>query len=76
MVYANAIINISSNILEPWRICGRFEDGFSVTVGANDEDSCIATLIDLTEKHGDLVWYSGYEDPDYLGGEYIDSTDS
>lgn len=71
MIYANAIIDISSAFLEPWRICGKFKDGFTATVGANDENSCMTKLIELTEKHGELVWYSGYEDLDYRGGEYI-----
>lgn len=47
------------------------EDGFTVTVGGNDEEDCMQRLIDLQEKHGDLTWYSGYVDQDYAAGEYI-----
>lgn len=71
MVYKNTVMNIESQFCEPWRICGRYKDGFSVTVGGNDEPECMAKLIGLADKHGDLVWYSGYEDLDYCGGEYI-----
>lgn len=71
MIYSNKISDIRSNILEPWRICGEYEDGFSVTVGGNDEEDCMVMLIDLTEDHGELTWYSGYSDEDYEAGEYI-----
>lgn len=71
MIYSNKISDIRSNILEPWRICGEYEDGFSVTVGGNDEEDCMVMLIDLTEDHGELTWYSGYRDEDYEAGEYI-----
>ena len=28
-------------------------------------------LIELQEKHGELTWYSGVCDEDYVDGEYI-----
>ena len=71
MIYNNIISDISSVILEPWRICGKYEDGFYVTVGGNNEEECIQKLSDLEEKHGSLVWYSGHQDEDYESGEYI-----
>lgn len=71
MVYNNTISDIESQIMEPWRMCGEYADGFTVTVGGGDEESCMAMLIDLTEKHGELTWYSGYQDEDYQAGEYI-----
>lgn len=71
MIYNNTISDIESSIFEPWRICGKYTDGFSVTVGGNNEEDCMQRLIDLQEKHGDLTWYSGYEDQDYSAGEYI-----
>lgn len=52
-------------------ICGEYKDGFSVTIGGNDEEDCMQQLIDLQEKHGDLTWYSSYTDQDYAAGEYI-----
>lgn len=71
MIYNNTISDIDSCILEPWRICGEYEDGFTVTVGGNSEEDCMEKLIDLQEKHGDLTWFSGYKDQDYEAGEYI-----
>ena len=46
-------------------------DDFEVTVGSNDESDCMEKLGELTEQHGELVWYSGYVDEDYANGEYI-----
>lgn len=71
MIYENVVSDIDSCVFEPWRMCGEYEDGFSVTVGGNDETDCMQRLIDLQEKHGDLTCYSGYVDQDYVAGEYI-----
>lgn len=71
MIYNNTISDIESSIFEPWRICGEYKDGFSVTIGGNDEEDCMQRLINLQEKHGNLTWYSGYTDQDYAAGEYI-----
>lgn len=59
------------NILYPWKMCGEFADGFEITVGGNDEGDCIWYLNQYTDQHGELVWYSGYCDEDYVDGEYI-----
>ena len=70
MIYYNTISDIKSAILEPFRMCGRFVDDFEVTVGSNDESDCMEKLGELTEQHGELVWYSGYVDEDHAeGGE-------
>ncbi len=71
MIYNGTISDIDSCILEPFRMCGRFVDDFEVTVGGNDDDDCISKLDNLTERHGELIWYSGYVDDDYENGEYI-----
>ena len=71
MIYNDTISDIKSCIYEPWRMCGEYTDGFSVTIGGNDEEDCIQRLIDLQENHGNLTWYSGYTDLDYIAGEYI-----
>lgn len=71
MIYNNTISDIRSNILEPWRMCGEYEDGFDVTVGGGSEEDCMNLLADLESKHGKLTWYSGYSDKDYEAGEYI-----
>lgn len=59
------------NFAYPWKMCGRYSDGFEITVSGNNETDCICKLIELEEKHGKLEWYSGYSDEDYEGGEYI-----
>lgn len=58
-------------VIYKWKICGKFADGFEITVGGADEYECMGKLGDLTEKHGELVWYSGYTDENYEAGEYI-----
>ena len=57
-------------ILCKWKICGEYADGFKITVGGNSESECMEKLGNLTEKHGELVWYGGYADEDYTDGEY------
>lgn len=59
------------NICYPWKMCGEYADGYETVVGGFDESDCMGKLIDGTEKHGDLTWYSGYNDEDYTDGEYI-----
>lgn len=71
MIYNNIISDIQSSVLEPWRVCGEFQDGFVATVGGGSEEACMETLADLSDKHGELIWYSGYSDEDYASGEYI-----
>lgn len=71
MIYNDTISDIEGVVLEPWRVCGEYKDGFTVTVGGNNEEDCMEKLIELIDKHGDLIWYSGYHDDDYANGEYI-----
>ncbi len=71
MIYYDTISDIKSTILEPFRMCGRFADDFEATVGGNDECDCMEKLDEMTERHGELVWWSGYADEDYVAGEYI-----
>ena len=63
MIYNNTISDIRSNILEPWRMCGEYEDGFDVTVGGGSEEDCMNLLADLESKHED------YEAGEYIGRE-------
>lgn len=70
-MYSNMISDIKTQVMEPWRVCGEFKDGFSVTVGGNSEEDCMQKLIDLSDKHRNLIWYSGYSDEDYEAGEFI-----
>lgn len=59
------------SILYHWKICARYEDGYETIVSGNDEDDCMWKILDLTEKHGECTWYSGYCDENYVDGEYI-----
>lgn len=57
--------------LWPWKMVGRYSDGEEITVGGCNEEDCVGKLIGLTEKHGELTWYSGVSDKNYSCGEYI-----
>jgi len=59
------------NILYPYKMVGRYEDGFEIEVGGNDEGDCIWYLDKYSENHGELVWYSGVCDDYYIDGELI-----
>lgn len=50
MIYENIISDIDSCIYESWRMCGEYEDGFTVTVGGNDEEDCMQRLIDYRKN--------------------------
>ena len=54
-----------------WKMIGRYADDEEVTVGGQSEEDCMYKLIEKQEKHGDLIWYSGITDEDYVDGEYI-----
>lgn len=62
---------MSNKLCYPWKMVGRYEDDYETEVGGNNEEDCMGKLIDLQEKHGNLVWYSGLCDEDYEAGEYI-----
>lgn len=62
---------MSINIIYPWKMAGRYADDSEVEVGGFDEEDCMYKLIALQEKHGELTWYSGISDEDYVAGEYI-----
>lgn len=55
----------------PWKMVGKYADGYEAIVGGFDEDDCMYKLVYLQDKHGNLTWYSGYEDEDYSCGEYV-----
>lgn len=54
-----------------WKMIGRYADGTEFTVGGVDEEDCMYKLIYQQDSFGDLEWYSGYCDEDYVDGEYI-----
>lgn len=58
-------------IIYPWKMAGRYADGTETIVGGFDEENCMNKLAEKIENHGNLEWYSGVEDEDYVAGEYI-----
>ena len=58
-------------LLFPWKMYGEYEDSFEVMVNGFDDEDCMTKLINLIDKHGNLVYYTGVCDEDYVGGEYI-----
>ena len=71
---------IRSNIqtLWPFMMYGEYEDGYSTTVGGYDEDDCMSRLIKIHDsgKHGDLIFYTGVNDDNYVDGERVDDIDA
>lgn len=61
--------SLSPQILSPFKYVGEYDDGSSIEVGGDDEDECIYKLIRLADQHGDLIWYSGVTDTNYVDGE-------
>lgn len=59
------------NVLWHWKMVGEFADGEEIYVGGHDEEDCMNKLFELQESHGELTWYSGVCDEDYVAGEYI-----
>ena len=66
---------IRSNVqlLWPFMMYGEYEDGFSAYVGGYDEYDCMSKLIKMHDSrdHGDLVFYTGVNDEDYIDGERV-----
>lgn len=58
-------------VICPWKMIGRYADDEEIYVGGQDEEDCIYELIEKQKQHGNLVWYSGVTDEDYVDGEYI-----
>lgn len=58
-------------LLYPWKMVGRYADDTEIVIEGYDEYDCMGKLINLQNQHGELTWYSGYSDEDYVDGEYI-----
>lgn len=58
-------------LLYTWRMVGRYADQTEIEVGGMDEEDCMWRLCNLIKEHGNLEWYSGVCDEDYVDGEYI-----
>lgn len=62
---------VDISLLYPWKMIGRYVDDAEITVEGYDEEDCMCKLVDLQEQHGELTWYCGVSDEDYVDGEYI-----
>ena len=71
-------IEAANRILYPSRYIGEFADGYSCEIGGDDIGDCLYRLTKLEDRHGELVWYGGVNDDDYVDGElrYSDSVTS
>lgn len=58
-------------VLYPWKMVARHADGEEIEVGGFSEEDCMEKLCDLEEQHGEMTWYSGVTDEDYVAGEYV-----
>lgn len=58
-------------ILTQWKMVGRYADDEEICVGGYDEEDCVCKLIEKQGQHGELTWYSGVNDEDYIDGKLI-----
>lgn len=58
-------------VIYPWKMVGRFADGTETCGLGLCEEDALMSLINLIPIHGNLDWYSGYCDEDYVDGQYI-----
>lgn len=60
-----------NKLLWAWKLCVRFQDNHEAVIAGNDEEDCIVRVAAMQDLHGEVIWYSGYCDEDYVDGEYI-----
>lgn len=58
-------------ILYPYKLWARYKDDYEILIEGNNEDDCISKMAGMIGKHGEVTWYSGYCDEDYVDGEYV-----
>ena len=58
-------------LLWPYKLCVRFKDDYEVVINGNSDEDCICKMGDMQDIHGEVTWYSGYCDEDYVDGEYV-----
>lgn len=58
-------------ILTPWKMYGEYEDGTEIVVGGFNEYDCMDKLCYRQREHGELMFYTGINNEDYVDGEYI-----
>jgi hypothetical protein len=51
-------------------LVARYEDDIDITFYGRDEDDCIWQMAQQRDKYGEVTWYSGVNDDDYVDGEY------
>jgi hypothetical protein len=61
-------------LIFPFLVEGEFADGYTCEVGGDSEAECIEKLVNMQDKHGELVWYSGVTDENYEFGKNVYSS--
>lgn len=61
---------IGSGYKGNFAMVARYEDDAELTFYGRDEDDCVWKMADVQDKHGNVTWYSGLCDDDYVDGEY------
>lgn len=69
--YVQSSIILGGRVMYPCIMLGEFEDGYSTEMPGADIGDCLWKLDKLQDKHGELIWYSGLNDEDYVDGEYV-----
>ena len=54
-----------------WKMYGEYSDGYDTEVFGHNEEDCLEKLVELCDEHGDLTYYTGVNDDDYIDGEYF-----
>lgn len=57
--------------IDRYKMVARYENEEEIVVGGENEEDCMAKLIELTEEYGMITWYSGYFGDEYEAGEYV-----
>lgn len=55
-----------------WKMYGEYADGYEIEVTGWDIGDCMGKLEELESQHGELVFYTGVNDDEYIDGEYFD----
>lgn len=61
--------------LDRYKFYGEYSDGYRTYMYGHTEEEAIQNLIDLMDKHEELIFYTGVNDEYYVDGEYCPETD-
>lgn len=70
-VHENKTIESANRLLTPYMFEGEYEDGYYKEMPGYSEQECVAKLMHLQKKHGNLTWYAGVCDDYYVDGELL-----